>query len=115
MGKIVFKNQPKGVATTTKKVTDTKTGNVLSEDHHVEDVSMPGTEGMAMQTATLTAALPYAEVGYAAGFTKGLPNYSSTRVDITLKMPAEVENIDSAYVFAEDWVCSRLQKQYEDL
>ena len=115
MGKVTFKNQPKGTATTSKVITDKKTGNVISEDHAIEPVQMPGTEGMQFAEATLAPFVPYAEVGYAAGFTKGMANFSSARVDITIKLPAQVDDIDEVYTFAEEWVGSRLQKQYEEL
>ena len=120
---ITFKNQPKGKATTSKVIADKQTGNILSEDHTSESVQMPGTEGMVFSEDTPqygdglkpASIVHYAEVGIGLGFTKGLANYSAARVDISLKLPVLVDDIDTAYEFAEGWVSSRLQKQYEDL
>src|SRR5271165_6093080 len=109
---VTFKNTPKGNATTVKTITDGKTKNVLSEDMTQEVVEMPMMQGMALEAKE---AVPFAEVSYAAGFTKGLPNYSAARVDVSLKMPCSVESIDEAYEFAEQWVTSRLEKQFEEL
>ena len=42
-------------------------------------------------------------------------NFNSARVDITIKLPCQTDEIDEAYEFAEEWVTTRLQKQHEDL
>src|SRR5271165_7014810 len=112
MMSVKYTNSPKGIATKTKTVTDKKTGNVISHQEDTQLVEVPGQSGMAMLGAQAT---PYGEVGYAAGFTKGMPNYSAARVDISLKMPATPDYIDETFEFAEDWVSKRLQKQYEEL
>ena len=108
---VTFKNTPKGDATTVKTITDSKTKNVLSEDKTQESVDSPMTQGMSMEPAPT----PFAEVSYSAGFTKGLPNYSAARVDVSIKMPCDVGSIDECYEFAEQWVTSRLEKQFEEL
>ena len=71
---VKFKNSAKGVATKAKVITDTKTGNIISQAQETELVPIPMQEGMAM----LGSVMQLAEVSYAAGFTKGMPNYSST-------------------------------------
>jgi hypothetical protein len=107
---VTFKTTPKGKATIDKVVTDKKTGNVISEDHlNFSEVLGPAGSGMAIHVG------PSAEVSYTAGFTKGMPNYSAARIDITLKMPCDPGDIDATYEFTEKWVSDRLEKQYGEL
>ena len=87
---VTFKNTPKGNVVIAKSVTDGKTKNVMSERTTQQTVEMPTQAGMAL----VTELKPFAEVNYSAGFTKGLPNYSAARVDISLKLPCDVDNID---------------------
>jgi hypothetical protein len=118
---VTFKNTPPGKATIVKQVTSGET--VVSETQADEPVAMPQQAGPTVHWGDGAAGVTelqsyeppkFAEVGFAAGFTKNLGNYSSARVDITLKLPCEPTEIDEAYEFAENWVSQRLQKQHED-
>ena len=108
---VKFKNSAKGVATKAKVVTDTKTGNIISQAQDTELVPIPMQEGMAM----LGSVMQLAEVSYAAGFTKGMPNYSSLRVDIGIKVPCPVEDVDETYAFADEWVSKRLKAEHDEV
>lgn len=52
--------------------------------------------------------LPLAEVGYSIGLTINLGNYQSARVDVSVKLPTPVEDLQSAYkaakVLAMGWL-----------
>jgi hypothetical protein len=122
---VTFKNSPQGKATTTKKVTSG--GTVIADTQSDETVQMPAAAGPTVSwgdelsqagegmTLIQGAPKPPAEVGFSGGFTKGLPNYSAARVDITLKLPCQADEIDEAYEFAENWVTTRLQKQFDEV
>ena len=119
---VTFKNTPPGKATTVKKVTSGET--VVSETQQDEAVAMPQQAGATVQWGDGVAGVSelqsyeppkFAEVGFAAGFTKNLGNYSAARVDISLKLPCEPTEIDEAYEYAESWVTQRLEKQHQDL
>lgn len=123
---VTFTNTPAGKATIAKKVTADKGNTVISDTQEEEQVQMPGSAGPTigfddameggMTTLQQAAPLkPYGEVTFTAGFTKGLPNYSAARADISLKLPCTTDEIDEAYEFAENWVSTRLQKLHEEL
>ena len=120
---VTFKNTPPGKATIVKKVTSGEA--VVLDTQEDETVVMPSAAGATIswgdegvgQTAVLQAEAikPWAEVGFTAGFTKNMGNFNSARVDITIRLPCQTDEIDEAYEFAESWVTTRLQKQHEDL
>lgn len=111
---LTFKlKKPPGKATLSKKVTSGPT--VVLDVQEDEMVVMPSAAGADPQGVYPNVLTPWAEVGFAAGFTKNMGDYNSARVEITLKVTCETTEIDGAYEFAEDWVSTRLKKQHEEL
>ena len=56
-----------------------------------------------------------ATVSVKAGATINLGNYESARVDVMLSIPCYIEEIDSVYEQAKDWVDTRVSKKYKEL
>ena len=81
-----------GAVTATTKVKD-QNGTVTNDEENLGDVEGTG---------------PMAEVGFSAGMTLSTGPYESARVDVSIKVPCPVEEIDQVYSFANDWVDTRL-------
>lgn len=111
---VIFKNNPAGKVQIVKAKKDGKTGTTSEEKTEMQVVA-PHLEGPTMGFATLEAPEPFAEVGVSLGFTIGLPNYSSARCDITLKMPTPADQIDKTYEFAQTWVTTRLEAIHKEM
>lgn len=54
-----------------------------------------------------------AVIGYSGGQTVNLGNFESIRIDVNLRLPCYVEEIDSAYRWAQDWVGARIEEEIE--
>jgi hypothetical protein len=59
--------------------------------------------------------VPWARVGYEAGYTHNLGNYQSARVGIFLELPCQHAEIDAVCDWAEEWVNKRMEKAMSDL
>ena len=60
---------------------------------------------------------PMSEVSVEMSYTKNLGNYQSARVQVSLKVPANLtqDSIEAAFLFAKDWVDGRLTTMVEEL
>jgi hypothetical protein len=104
MGKIQIKKKTADAQVTVKH----STGASVPQE---EKVDIPED----IQVLESTSAQVLAEVGMSAGFTKNLGDFNSARIDVHLKMPCRVSDIDSAFVFVNEWVDSRIQKFQEEI
>lgn len=100
-------NKPKATAqvSTVQKVEGKEVSNVSE----TEPVEVPETVAPSMTTdASCT-------VGFEAGYTHGLPNYSSTRIGVSVKIPCSMEELNDVADYAEDWVNQRMEKLVGEL
>jgi hypothetical protein len=110
MGSLKFKNMPPGKAAVSKEIKDDKTGTV-EQSNKDELVNAPHLTGPSIELAPV----PFAEIGYAAGFTQNLGNFSSARCEISIRLPCPPDQIDETYEFAMKWVSDRLQSEAASL
>lgn len=54
-----------------------------------------------------------AVIGYSGGKTVNLGNFESIRVDVSIRLPCYVEELDDAYKWAQDWVGSRIEDEID--
>ena len=52
-----------------------------------------------------------AEVGFSLGMTMNIGDFESVRLDISVKMPCYVEEVDDAYVYVQKWAEDRLKTE----
>ena len=50
-----------------------------------------------------------------AGMTKGLPNYSSAKISISITYPCLPEEINESYEKLKEWIDARLSKEIAEL
>lgn len=81
-------------ATVRKVFTSYMDGRVLSAE---EAIKKEPVQVLALDNDVL----PLAEVGYAIGLTINLGNYQSARVDVSVKLPTPVEDLQNAYSTAK--------------
>lgn len=98
-----IKGKP-ATATTTKTITDKKT--VVSEDTKQETVDTP---------ADPAPSEPQCEVGVEMSYTHNLGNYTSARVQVSLKVPCIHAEVDDVYDYAREWVDGKLNGLVEEL
>ena len=82
---------------------------ITSESTTSEKVELPA-ELVEAQSLT-----PLCEVGLEAAYTHGLPNYSSVRMGVSLKIGCQHSEIDAVYAYAESWIDARMGKLKDDL
>lgn len=77
-------------------------GQVIAESNETEDVNKP---------SNLQPVMPdqQCEVGVAMGYTHNAGNYTSARVDVSLKVPCAHPEVNDVYDFARAWVEERLE------
>lgn len=56
-----------------------------------------------------------ARVSVMMGMALNLGNYESARIDVSVALPCYREEVDAAYVYAHQWVNSRLQQEVQDV
>ena len=98
-----IKSKP-AIATTTKTISDKKT--ILSEDMQQEEVDTP---------AAAFVSEPQCEVGVEMSYTHNLGNYSSARVQVSLRVPCVHAEIDEIYGYSREWVENKLNGLVEEL
>jgi hypothetical protein len=77
-------------------------GEVVTEQHHTEDVG----------DVAITA--HPCEVGFEASLTLNMGNFNSTRMGVSIMIPALHSEIDEVFEFAKDWVNDRMGKLAEE-
>lgn len=96
--------KPKSV---TKKKGEVSLHSQLIRDGEVlkEFTSVTGTPSRMVEDV-------HAHVEVSAGVTVGMPNYSSIRTNVSLRLPCNtnVEDIESTYAEAQAWVMSKEQE-----
>lgn len=76
-------------------------GEVTQEKSEVELVEQaPG--------STAQAELPFCEVGVDMSYTMNLGDFNSARFAVSLKMPAQAEEINQVFDYAKEWTEERL-------
>ena len=65
-----------------------------------------------MQVSTLE---PYADVGFALSYTHNLGDFKSTRVEVSLKLPILLSELEEGYTKAKEWVEGKLQPIVDEL
>lgn len=58
--------------------------------------------------------VPPAEVRYSNGATVNLGNFEGVRVDVGLRVPCYLEEVDDAFVWSREWVESKLKHEVAD-
>jgi hypothetical protein len=94
-----------GTATMSKQIKDK--GTVVSEDNTQEQVDTP--------TSKVVSSDPWCEVGVDMSYTHNLGNYQSAKIGVSLRLPAQVSEIDEVFTYAKEWVDNKLQSMIEDL
>ena len=56
-----------------------------------------------------------AEVEVTLGLTIGLPNYSSAKISVSVKMPCYKEEIEEAYRFVEKFVTDKVEAERNEI
>lgn len=77
---------------------------VLSEKDEEHVLDFPEQEGA-----------PFAEVGIQLGVTKNLGDYEYARIDVSIKVPCPVSDIDQMYERAKTWVAKRVKKEVQSI
>jgi len=95
------------VAKIRKVFTSYHDGEVLSAE---ESVKKEPVQVLAHDTD-----IPLAEVGYAIGLTINLGNYQSARIDISVKLPTPVEDIERAQKAAKKLATTWLAQEEQDI
>ena len=113
---VVIKKAAKAVIN--KEIVDNKTGTVVESDFVNEAVPLP----LGLQGAKSTMVMPSpdkenpnCEVGFDAGYTHNLGNYSSCRFGVSLKIDCEHSEIDEVFEYATEWVNGKMSKLREEL
>jgi hypothetical protein len=94
---MALKFKPKPIATVTVEHVANKV--VTSKDTTNEAVDIPG---------ELCVGAPACEVGLSAAYTHGLPNFSSVRMGVSLKIGCAHGEIDGVYEYVETWIDKRM-------
>lgn len=82
-------------------------GQVTQEKEEIDLVDpAPGTAEQSI--------LPYCEVGTEMSYTMNLGDFNSCRFVVSLKMPAQAEEINKVFDYAKSWTEERLAKLVED-
>lgn len=63
-----------------------------------------------MGPAMITSLESGCEITVVGGRTINTGNYNSVKISVALKIPAEKDNLDSAYDFATNWVSKKLNE-----
>lgn len=100
------------MAVTIKGKPATKAEKVTVKDNHsgVEKTLYE----MSINGSPEVANAPMATVGFSAGLTKNLGNYSSARVDVSLTIPCTTGTIDNTFQEVVEWVNARMEEIIED-
>lgn len=98
-----LKKVSKPTATIDTKIVDSKTKQEVSHS------TVQETPELGTKTNDGSDTTPWCSVGFEAGYTHGLPNYSSARIGISLTIPCKPGEIDQVYEVAKAWVDERLQ------
>ncbi len=56
-----------------------------------------------------------ASVGFKLGHTKDLGNFESLRVDISVHVPCDIDDVDEAFEASEQWVTDRMNETFDKL
>jgi hypothetical protein len=64
----------------------------------------------AVGPAMITSLESGCEITVVGGRTINTGNYNSVKISVALKIPAEKDNLDSAYDFATNWVSKKLNE-----
>jgi hypothetical protein len=88
----------------------TNKGQQVAESQHQEAVELPAESATAKAMAESSAPVVFGEVGLEASITINLGNYNSTRLGVSLKLPALPSEIDDVFEYAKTWVDTRLSK-----
>ena len=113
---LVIKKAAKAVVT--KEIVDHKHGNVIESDFANEAVPLPPSLQGAKSTMIMPSPdkeNPNCEVGFDAGYTHNLGNYSSCRFGVSLKIDCEHAEIDEVFEYATEWVNGKMSKLREEL
>ena len=113
---LVIKKTAKAV--TTQMLVDTKSGNVIESDFKQENVPLPAAlqgKNSLMTMPAPDSQNPNCEVGFDAGYTHNLGNYSSCRFGVSLKIDCEHSEIDEVFEYATEWVNGKMSKLREEL
>lgn len=94
-----------GIATMTKQMKDH--GQVISDETQEEKVDTPANNAPSQD--------PWCEVGVDMSYTHNLGNYQSAKVGVSLRLPAQVAEIDQVFDYAKEWVDTKLQGMIEEL
>lgn len=105
VSKMALKIKSKPAQATTSKTLLEK-GTPVSEDVSQEPVEVPGNAPTAEQLC---------EVGVEMSYTHNLGNYTSARVQVSLRVPCEHAEIDSAYDYSREWCDNKLNGLIEEL
>lgn len=101
--KMTTKQPNTAQATVTK--TKTEKGHVMAESTTTEK---PAVGADAKELAE--ALIPYCQVGCAIGYTHNLGNYQSTKIEVSLTVPAKPEDINETFAGAKEWVEERINQ-----
>lgn len=58
---------------------------------------------------------PNCNVGYKMGYTKNLGNYESMRIDITINVPANYDQLEDAFEFAKEWADEKMNAVVKEI
>jgi len=104
-------------ATVTTAMKDNKSGNVV-ENMTEEAVALPPSLQGDKSLMTLPSPdkeNPNCEVGFDAGYTHNLGNYSSCKFGVSLKIDCAHSEIDEVFDYATEWVNAKMSKLREEL
>lgn len=88
----------KGVANVTKE----------NPDGTIEEERVEVTEGKDYPE-------PTCNVGYSGGFTKNIGNYNSYKINVSIHIPCEHQEIEEVYEFAQGWVDERVDTIWDEI
>lgn len=82
-----------------------------------ESAAEPGVAAPVAKTASHTVATPtfhkeaaMGSVGVTLGLTMNLGDFNSAKINISLNMPTDMENLESNFDFAKQWVENKVQE-----
>ena len=113
---VVIKKAAKAVIN--KEIIDNKTGTVVESDFVNELVPLPAAlqgEKSMMTMPSPDKENPNCEVGFDAGYTHNLGNYSSCKFGVSLKIDCAHSEIDEVFDYATEWVNAKMSKLREEL
>ncbi len=93
--------QRKKDVTATTRTQHKESGDVTDETEEVEKVAESVTDH------------PLCNVGISMSHTKNLGDYESLRIEVSLHVPCENEEIDDAFDATEEWVAAKLKATFE--